>query len=91
MREIPSDASGPFIWIGLHKGTNKAKELWFWGDTIGVTFTFWDSKQPDNYGGREDCGHIRMPSRKWNDQPCLTRFPYICEISGKYNHVQEPR
>ena len=90
LREIPSSASG-FLWIGLHRGTNRANKFWFWGDTIGVTFTYWDSRQPDHDGGVEHCGHIKMPSRKWNDLECTRRLPYICEIGGKYNHLQEPR
>ncbi|CAH3175577.1 unnamed protein product, partial [Porites evermanni] len=81
LREIPSSASGNLIWIGLHRGTNRAKKFWFWGDTIGVTFTFWKFGQPDHYGGVEDCGHMFMRSRKWNDLPCFRRLPYICEIS----------
>ena len=32
---------------------------------------------------------LRMPSKKWNDQECTDRLPYICEINGKYNILLE--
>ena len=56
-----------------------------WVGTGNVaTFTFWETAQPDNMGGRENCGDIiqRWGHTNWNDRNCnswLGRF--ICEVS----------
>uniref|UniRef100_A0A8C9S4G0 C-type lectin domain-containing protein n=1 Tax=Scleropages formosus TaxID=113540 RepID=A0A8C9S4G0_SCLFO len=75
--------TGP-AWIGLEKGNS-----WNWQWSLeerrlysdGQTgFSNWDSSQPDNYGGNENCVEMR-DNGKWNDLPCEYKCPtgfFIC-------------
>ena len=47
-------------------------------DGTAVDFTYWGSGQPDNYGGDEDCVHIRSDN-KMNDVQCITKMGFICK------------
>ncbi|XP_073671108.1 mannose-binding protein A-like isoform X2 [Paramisgurnus dabryanus] len=47
-----------------------------------LTFTNWDSGQPDDYKGAQDCSVLRVPSGFWDDIGCDNR-PIICEIEIK--------
>ena len=73
------------FWIGLLRDpTHKASWLWVGG--LQVTFATWDIGQPGNQEGVEDCGVLRISSKKWHDYLCMERrLGYICEINGKYN------
>ena len=74
------------VWIGLHSDpTHKASWLWVGG--LRDTFATWDSLQPgDHRMVEEDCGVLRISSKKWHDYSCMgARLGYICEINGKYN------
>ena len=52
--------------------------------SLQVTFTAWDSDQPDNYGtDGQDCAGMRHVNGLWNDWNCESNFfPYICEKKG---------
>lgn len=55
---------------------------WKWyGTDRKVFFTDWDSGQPDNFNGREDCAILwNGPfSYKWNDGLCAEPYAVICE------------
>lgn len=48
-------------------------------------YTSWDSGQPDNGGGKQDCAinnHSKRPGR-WDDATCNGNFQVMCEASGK--------
>ncbi|XP_073730117.1 uncharacterized protein [Misgurnus anguillicaudatus] len=47
-----------------------------------LTFTNWDSDQPDDYMGVQDCSVLRVGSGFWDDIECDKR-PIICEIEIK--------
>ncbi len=40
----------------------------------------WGSEQPDNAGNNEDCTEVSNSSGTWNDLPCTTARPYVCEM-----------
>ncbi|XP_040203047.1 C-type lectin domain family 10 member A-like [Rana temporaria] len=72
---------GMLVWIGLtdRNGTWK----WVDGTSYASTDKFWHLTQPDNWNGHENgegehCATI-TPYRKWNDDNCSRRIPYICE------------
>ena len=93
LREFPqllksAGASQPYLWIGLYRDPKNERQ-WLWVDGSTVHFTFWDTRQPDNFGSNEDCVEFRLKSKKWNDRHCSHSLPYICEISGKYNTLHE--
>ena len=74
------------VWIGLHRDPTHNSN-WLWVGGLQVTFATWDSRQPGDQASRlEDCGALRISSKKWHDYSCKRdRLGYICEINGKYN------
>lgn len=63
-------------------GANDFKEGdWRWvNDLSKLHFTSWQSSQPDNAGGKEDCGHFwQGQNYQWNDAPCNLTVAFICE------------
>ncbi|VDH97766.1 mannose receptor, C type [Mytilus galloprovincialis] len=65
-------------WMGA---TDFTEGDWRWvNDLSKVHFTNWNSGQPDNAGGKEDCSHFwHGHNYKWNDHVCSNLFGYICE------------
>ncbi|XP_053303471.1 lactose-binding lectin l-2 [Pleuronectes platessa] len=64
-------------WIGLSDLHKEGR--WMWSDGCAVKFTFWSPRQPDNYHGREHCGHNNFgTNKKWNDLPCSNNHPSVC-------------
>ena len=68
------------IWIGfsdVHK-----EGYWVWTkDGYYTPFTNWDSYQPDNRGGSEDCAVVlgSFRSSRWGDQQCTLAKYSVCE------------
>jgi len=69
-----------FPWIGFNDIASE--NSWQWSDGSAVTYTYWNSGEPNN-SGDEDCTHIHHYSgsadKKWNDGNCGSALPYICE------------
>lgn len=65
------------IWIGL---TDIDKESTFvWVDGTSSDYRNWyEASEPNNYGGNEDCVHIRNGD-KWYDDRCNQLFPFLCK------------
>lgn len=68
--------------IGLYRDP-KDKNRWLWIDGSRPTFTNWNSGEPNNLGGREDCSNIysKRHGWRWNDLGCRNSLPYICETN----------
>jgi hypothetical protein len=64
------------VWLGASDTTTEGSWLWNTGET--VVFTNWDSGQPDNGSGSEDCALMRGSGR-WNDDQCGSDHGYVCE------------
>ena len=92
LREFPqllkSAGASTHLWIGLYRDP-KNERRWLWVDGSTAYFTFWYTGQPNNAGSNEDCVEMLPGKWKWNDIACGYHFPYICEISGKYNILHE--
>ncbi|XP_076109310.1 perlucin-like protein [Mytilus galloprovincialis] len=60
---------------------------WRWvNDLSKVQFTSWDSGQPDNHQGKEDCAHFgQTHNYKWNEHECSNILGYICESPQGFN------
>jgi brevican len=46
---------------------------------LPLVFTNWNSGQPDDSQGREDCVVKRETTGGWNDLPCNSALAYVCE------------
>ena len=51
---------------------------WEWLDGSPVKYVNWDSNEPDDNFGGEDCVSLRR-NGKWNDIPCNYKGRFICE------------
>ena len=55
---------------------------WQWVDGSGAFYSYWSSREPNNYGGNEDCVVMNPYIGTWNDQGCWKSHYYVCEING---------
>ena len=70
------DPKQGLTWIGLSDTHSEGR--WMWSDGCKVTFTLWNSHQPNNAGGIEHCVEINHGGSKWNDRPCAVTYPSVC-------------
>uniref|UniRef100_A0A7N5ZZC2 Mannose receptor, C type 1b n=1 Tax=Anabas testudineus TaxID=64144 RepID=A0A7N5ZZC2_ANATE len=65
------------LWIGLND--RKTEGLFDWSDqTTTVSFTSWESGNPDVLNDVEDCVLIRGENGNWADRSCNEKHGYIC-------------
>uniref|UniRef100_A0A3B1KH55 C-type lectin domain-containing protein n=1 Tax=Astyanax mexicanus TaxID=7994 RepID=A0A3B1KH55_ASTMX len=70
--------AGERIWIGLFN------DSWKWSDQSSSSFRYWDSNQPDNHVGKENCiTTIITKQGHWNNDNCDTSHQFICHESEK--------
>ncbi|XP_078691944.1 uncharacterized protein LOC144922175 [Branchiostoma floridae x Branchiostoma belcheri] len=72
--KLLEDIHGGQYWIGLAK--TEAGQ-WEWPDGAVPVFTAWAPGEPNNAGGREDCGELWKSG--WNDAPCGNKRYFICQ------------
>ncbi|XP_058865024.1 C-type mannose receptor 2-like isoform X1 [Acipenser ruthenus] len=74
--DLVKKAQGNTFWIGLFN------EPWKWshqGDSY--TFHYWNTGQPDNRGGNENCV-VMGKTGGWYDTACSTPHPSFCCVGG---------
>ncbi|XP_063066766.1 macrophage mannose receptor 1, partial [Engraulis encrasicolus] len=68
-------------WVGL--SDSQTEGTWVWTDGSASDYLSWETDQPDNWQGNEDCVHLRGTGHyqpgKLNDQPCSYSFPFVCQ------------
>jgi hypothetical protein len=92
LTSIQSQAENDFLFDAINQLSNgkwwmgfndrAAEGTWVWSDGSAVVFTHWEMGEPNNVGGNEDCGQLNrfFPSSTWNDEPCSTALPFVCEF-----------
>ncbi|XP_060744602.1 C-type lectin domain family 4 member M-like [Tachysurus vachellii] len=65
-------------WIGLSDTVKEGE--WKWVDDTPLNTEYWGEGEPNN-AGDEDCVVIygSNSSKRWNDQKCSRKLPWICE------------
>jgi len=66
------------VWIG---GNDLATEDQFvWSDGCKMSYSNWNTNEPNNYGNNEDCVHfIAAKNGKWNDLDCNSKLGFVCK------------
>uniref|UniRef100_A0A672LKX4 C-type lectin domain-containing protein n=1 Tax=Sinocyclocheilus grahami TaxID=75366 RepID=A0A672LKX4_SINGR len=64
-------------WIGLHI------VVWRWSYQLTpISYSMWDSSQPDLYHTIEACGAVHSNGR-WGDRYCTTQDNFFCQTGKK--------
>uniref|UniRef100_A0A8C1P0J6 C-type lectin domain-containing protein n=1 Tax=Cyprinus carpio TaxID=7962 RepID=A0A8C1P0J6_CYPCA len=83
LANILSDVGLSDAWIGLHKN------LWLWSDNSSVSLSSvkWESGQPDNVNGNEDCVKASTEGLMADDS-CSTPLPFYCREHRRIQRVR---
>ncbi|KAK3105432.1 hypothetical protein FSP39_025136 [Pinctada imbricata] len=76
---------GDRVWIGLNDINKRGR--WIWDNGNSMSYTNWDSGQPDTCSSCEEkCVLMRIDrSGKWHDYGCYTTHnPFICEYGKPF-------
>ena len=65
------------IFIGLTDAITEDEFQWEDGSVLSWNDR-WNTNEPNNYGGQEDCVKLR-PDNKWNDVVCRQKFAFVCQ------------
>ena len=65
------------VWLGANDLDQEGTFRWLDGSSLDDAP--WGPGQPDNYDNREDCVELRAIDDNWNDAPCTSIKPPLCE------------
>ncbi|KAL4230751.1 hypothetical protein ACF0H5_011126 [Mactra antiquata] len=65
------------VWVGLNALDINAG--YRWSDNSPVVYYNWNTNEPNDFGGEEDCVDLLIRTGKWNDEHCGTRRGYVCK------------
>ncbi|XP_056318609.1 macrophage mannose receptor 1-like [Danio aesculapii] len=67
------NSSGSAVWIGLFRDT------WQWSDQSNSSFRYWNTGEPNNAGGIQNCiGMNQHAKGRWHDISGTGSFPFVC-------------
>ncbi|XP_035662200.1 macrophage mannose receptor 1-like [Branchiostoma floridae] len=78
-------------------GLDRRNGSWNYVDGGGLRYTDWGEREPNNYGGNEECADyfpatksVEILRNKWNDERCSRLVGFICEAVGKCPELTAP-
>ncbi|MBN3307247.1 PGCA protein, partial [Amia calva] len=74
-KEVTKAANGQDVWLGMFR------DPWKWSDKRNSSFRNWNSGEPNNGGGSENCANMYLEKSnrgKWNDAGCTGSLPFFC-------------
>jgi len=78
------------MWIGL---TDHVEEgVWEWVDGAKLNYTNWNTGEPNNWWGSENCAAVNYATfpwwsaGRWSDRSCSTEMRFACEIRYLANY-----
>jgi hypothetical protein len=79
LSEPPAVPGGGWF-IGLSDAASEGTFVWI--DGGGLDFTHWNTGEPNDAGGNEDCTEMDLAGGIWNDVPCGDPRAFVCESPG---------
>ena len=79
-----SEATFEFAWIGYNDISHEG--IFEWSDLSMNNYTNWNTHEPNDYYGAEDCTHFignsYLSGRLWNDLGCtINLHQFVCNIN----------
>ena len=69
--------------FGLRQDTMETMWNWVDGTELLDSNAKWNSGEPNDSAGNEDCAVIHSTTGKWYDMGCHRLFPFVCERRSK--------
>ncbi|XP_071949944.1 asialoglycoprotein receptor 2-like [Antedon mediterranea] len=66
-------------WIGMKKLSKDSYFSWVGVPNSCSSYEYFQSGQPNNYGGNQNCVEMLKSSSCWTDRECSTRLCHVCE------------
>jgi hypothetical protein len=77
VRSLIANAGQWHTWLGLNDAANEG--FWGWTSQESMSYTNWNSGEPNNGGGVEDWAEM-YNTGSWNDASSTATAPYVCEF-----------
>ena len=72
-------SDGTVAGYSYNNGDSRVEKGWDAASLTGVSHTNWQSGEPNDYSGDENCVNMYRGGT-WNDLHCDSRLPFICEL-----------